>query len=99
MIEPGIWSFEKVRWGTRVFQLHEALQVFIDHEEDQWSLECEHLGIRVFGERFETVLEAFYEEFSMLWDEYALEEDNRLTLDAVKLKNRLVKLVKWVEEE
>lgn len=33
-IEPGTWSFEKIRWQNRIFKFNETVSVKIDFEDD-----------------------------------------------------------------
>ena len=98
VIETGFWTVEKIRWQNKIYKLMESLTLDIDYKQNYWILKCNELDIEELDERFENVLNAFYEDFSMLWEEYALENDDNLSIDAVELKNKILNLVERVEE-
>jgi hypothetical protein len=99
LIEPGTWSLEKIRWKNRIFTFSDGFSLDVDIEDDLWKLENKDLDIVVFDESFEEALNIFYEEFSMLWDEYALEEESSLSEDARGLKDTIQGMVERVLEE
>jgi hypothetical protein len=99
LVEPGIWTFDKIHWKNRVFYFRNPIEVNIDRQDGQWVLQCKVLSVLLYADDFEELLHDFYEEFSMLWDEYALEADEYLYDDAILLKNQLRELVHQVGEE
>lgn len=99
LIEPGAWSFDQIRQENRIFIFKDGFSVHIDVEDTLWKLENDDLDIVIFDEKFEDALKFFYDEFSMLWDEYALEDDSNLSEDAKKLKTTIHSLVERVLEE
>lgn len=51
------------------------------------------LDIYLVGDSIENLAEQLKEEFSMLFDEYALEQDYNLTQDAINLKRKLLNML------
>lgn len=39
-----------------------------------------------------------FEELVFLWNEYVLEENNNLTIDAIKLKNKVMEFIESLPE-
>jgi hypothetical protein len=69
----------------------------IEKQDDLLFSEDATLGIIAYGDSREEVIREFSEEFAVLWDVIAQEEDNLLTQDALSLKRKLIKLVRKVE--
>lgn len=70
-----------------------------DGNETKWKIECEELGLFVSGDSIHKTFEELAEELTFLCEEYAFEDDHRLTEDGIALKNRLLQLkgegTKW----
>ena len=69
----------------------------IEKQDGLFFTEDAHLGIIAYGDSREEVLREFSNEFAVLWDIIAEEEDSLLTEDARLLKRRLIELVRKVE--
>ena len=61
---------------------------------DTYIVENELLNICVWGETREDAEIAFAFNFHSLYLNFALEKDNKLSPDAILLKNKLLKIVK-----
>jgi sulfur transfer complex TusBCD TusB component (DsrH family) len=69
----------------------------IEKQDDLLFCEDAHLGIIAYGDTRKEVMREFFNEFAVLWDIIAREEDSLLTADARLLKRRLTELVRKVE--
>lgn len=98
-MEPGWLTLNKITWDNRTFELSESLSAKLDIEDGLWTLANDDLGILVFEDTTEAVFRSFQEEFAFLWDEYAQEDEDMLTSDALELKNKMIKMVEKVREE
>lgn len=92
-------SFEKIMWDKYTIQLDHELSVQVSFIDGLWKGYYEDLGIFVAAPDVGQCKNDFQEEFCMLWEEYANETDDGLTLDAQKLKYKLLDLAKGVAIE
>jgi hypothetical protein len=92
----------KVRWevpileittNKAIFHLRHPINVTISRETDAWSYELEELSILSFGETSDAALRSFSEDFHAMWDIIGKSPDERLTPDALRVKQRLLDLV------
>ena len=83
----------RVAYGGREFLLRGELIIDVDGDEHGWVLESEALGIMGFGSSYQEAEDAFRHDFVRCWDHYALEDDSRLTKDAIALKRSLLSIV------
>jgi len=82
---------QDVEYGGRVFRFRKPLVLRPCRDETGELLVIEHepLGIHVFAESREELVDELREQIAVLWDEYACEEDRNLSPAAIKLKRRL----------
>jgi hypothetical protein len=90
------FPLREFEWENRKFILRRSVSCKPNFEDGLWSCECEEFGLYAYAETLEETLIEFHEDFAVIWDCIALEDDARLTLDAQSLKQRLLKLVKKV---
>ncbi|WP_410508118.1 hypothetical protein RSJ42_15225 [Methanosarcina hadiensis] len=91
------YIFEKIIWNMHYFHLNREVILKISFSDGYWEGSCEELGIFVASTNPEECIRDFQEEFYVLWEEYANEDDENLTADARELKYRILGLVKGVE--
>lgn len=84
--------------GSRRFHLKKPISVELDFQDSVWSYEYLPLGIITCSPSRSEALSQFWEEFEFIWEEYAQERDENLTLDAQELKRHLLELVESVTE-
>ena len=89
--------FGKIAWEGYSFQLNREISLQLSFSEGWWEGICEELNIFVSSADPEDCIRDFQEEFYMLWEEYANEDDENLTVDARELKYKILELVKGVE--
>ena len=92
-----VWRPSKIMAKGKLFHLAHPIACVIEKQYDLLFSEDANLGIIAYGETREDVIREFSEEFAVLWDVIAQEEDNLLTQDALSLKRKLIKLVRKVE--
>ena len=92
-----VWRPSKIRAKGKLFYLAHPIACVIEKQDDLLFSEDATLGIIAYGDSREEVIREFSEEFAVLWDVIAQEEDNLLTQDALSLKRKLIKLVRKVE--
>ena len=100
-MEMGIVSFQvRVTTGIRTFKFKEPLileseYAIIREDKDSDSVENEiclshkDLGLSACGKSFSECKQIIQEELAMLWEEYALAPDVKLTPGAIVFKNKL----------
>ena len=93
-----VWRPQKIRTKGKVFHLTHRIACVIEKQDDLFFSEDTNLGIIAYGETREDVIRAFSNEFEVLWDVIAQEEDNLLTQDALLLKRYVLQLVRKVEK-
>jgi hypothetical protein len=84
-------------YGDSLFILKKRMALSIHRENDLFVIDYSHLDIHAVGFSSDEVLNAFKEEFSYIWHEYAMEDDDNLLNHARILKTRILKLVKKAE--
>ncbi len=85
-----------IQFDNSIYILNEKLNGIVDYEDDSYSIKNELLNIYVWGDTREEVEAAFAFSFHALYENFALEEDTKLSLESKELKNKLLKLVKTV---
>ena len=83
-----------LQFDNAVYVLNEKLLCNVDYEDDMYIVENELLNIHVWGETREDAEIAFAFNFHSLYLNFALEKDDKLSPDAILLKNKLLKIVK-----
>lgn len=87
---------QAIEWEARVFELNQEIACDVKKEAALVIIEYEPLNIRAYNFSREEAIQDFSEDFAMLWDTYAKEQDKNLTPDALELKKQIQKLVKRV---
>lgn len=88
------WRPHEIVWGDERYKLIHAIAVGIEEQSpDLVVASHESLNIVASGSNRAEAMQAFAQEFSVLWREIALEADERLTDDAIELKRRMLSLV------
>ena len=88
-----------VQFDTFIYILNEKLVCNVDFEDDCYFIKNELLDIRVWGDTREEVESAFAFSFHSLYENFAIEDNKKLSLESKGLKNNLLKLVKKVLHE
>lgn len=92
-----VWRPQKIKARGKIFHLIHHIACVIEKQDDLFYSEDTNLGIIAYGETREDVIREFSNEFEVLWDVIAQEEDNLLTQDALLLKRYLLQLVRKVD--
>lgn len=79
------------------FYLANAITLDFSYEDGYYSACYEPLGIDVYSMNKNELYDFFCEEFLFLWKSYALEDDSKLTYEAINLKNKLKNMIKEVK--
>ncbi|HUW61678.1 MAG TPA: hypothetical protein VMZ06_11810 [Candidatus Bathyarchaeia archaeon] len=83
----------QIRCGSRRFRVRKGhLDLFPTYDEtgNLLCLEYMPLGIHVFAESREQLCLELAEQICMLWDEYACEDEEKLSPVAIQLKRKLL---------
>jgi hypothetical protein len=87
--KPDVIKFE-----DKIYVLNKKLACAVDFEEDNYTIRNEFLDITVWGDTREEVETAFSFSFHALYENYALEDDKKLSKEAKVLKINLLSLVR-----
>lgn len=60
-----------------------------EHEDDLWILKCNRYGLHAFSHNLKDAELQLEEEFLVLCDGLLTQNDNNLTKDAIKLRDRI----------
>jgi hypothetical protein len=93
------YALPLVRYAKTIFRLNDPIEISLYPESGLWICESELLSSLVHGDTPGAALQAFCEDFSVLWDEIAKAPDDSLAPDALQLKRVLRSLVRSVEQE
>ena len=88
-----------VKFDNFIYVLTEKLLCVVEYEDDCYTIKNESLDICVWGDTREEVEIAFAFSFHALYENFALETDDKLSAASKELKNKLLKLVKSVVHE
>jgi len=89
--EPIRWT--RLTYEDREFILARELVIKVTGNEEGWVFESEELGIIGYGLHRQEAHLAFRQDFAACWDIIACEADDRLTQDAIDMKNLLKSFV------
>lgn len=92
-----VWRPQQIKAKGKTFHLAHPIACVIEKQDDLFCSEDTNLGIIAYGETREEVIREFSNEFDVLWDVIAQEEDDLLTQDALLLKRYLLQLVRKVD--
>jgi hypothetical protein len=99
-IEPvslGSIKLPELRWKNRTFKFNQPMEFTpsLDSDTQQlYVIEDASLGVNVFSETREGLLQELSEQIAMLWDEYADEKDENLAEDALAVAKKLRHAIK-----
>ena len=88
-----------IQFDNNIYVFNEKLTCIVDYEDDCYIIKNELLDICVWGDTREDVESAFAFSFHALYENFALEDDKKLSLKSKELKSNLLKLVKTVLHE
>lgn len=85
-------------YGNFILRFRTPIQLFPTKDESGRLLRLEYpdLGIHVFAETREQLLEELWEQILFLWEDYALCCDDEMTLQSQILKKNLLKAIERV---
>jgi hypothetical protein len=87
-----------LQYRNLVFILSKRLECAVSFDSGTYIIESPELDIMVWGENREAVEEAFSFSFYSLYETFYLEDDKRLSKEAIVLKKKLKKIIKSVVE-
>lgn len=88
-----------IKFDTSIYILNEKLLCAVEYEDDCYTIKNASLDICVWGDTREEVEMAFAFSFHALYENFALETDDKLSAASKELKNKLLKLVKSIVHE
>lgn len=91
------WRPKKISWASHIYILTHPIVCVVIQEKKGFTVEYSPLKIYTLGETREEAQEAFSEEFDILYNEFAEEEDHHLTKDAQELKLVILNLIKTIQ--
>jgi hypothetical protein len=93
VIKSGDNEISMVTDNTVRLYFYEPILVKMYKENDLWICEYPHCGIIGHHKDMITAWFEFQQDFCLIWFEYAKEDDDKLTTDAIALKKKLRDLV------
>jgi hypothetical protein len=89
---------DTIQYDGRTFILNRKLNCTVDYKDGLFFILCEEFNISVWEETRKKAIEAFGFCFYSLYLNYYLEKDERLSSDAVLLKNQLQRVIRGINE-
>jgi hypothetical protein len=90
---------DKIEANDELFIFTKEIVCAVTKERGYIVIEYEPLGIEVYAKTREEAIDSFNEEFAMLYRMYLLEQDQKLTQDALLIKKRLDDLIDGVQQK
>lgn len=88
-----------IKYQDKIFILNKNLECLVEFEDDNYIIHNPELDLVVWGENRKEVEEAFNFSFYSLYVNYYLEDDSKLSDEAILLKNKLRGIIKKVVNE
>ncbi len=82
----------------KIFVLKNPISTEIEFEDEMWFIKNNDLGIKVWGETYESAIEAFNFTFYSTYMNFGLEEDANLSASGVEMKDKLNDLILFFNE-
>lgn len=79
---------------NRYYDLTEPLHCSVAYEEGNFILLCDSLDITVWGDSLAEANEAFAFAFESNYECYAFEDESKLSIEAIEIKQMMLNLVK-----
>lgn len=96
-MQPPI--FNKFDFDNRSFVLKKPVEAIFKYEDGLWVYEIPEYGIHTYSYDRKEAFASIGEDFAFQYDDIALEEDENLSEDAIKLKQRIKENLKEVIQE
>lgn len=87
---------ELIKFQETIFVLNKAIECVVEFEDENYVIKSEELDLIVWGETRKEAEEAFNFSFYSLFKNYYLENDSKLSDEAILLKDKLKKIIKSV---
>ena len=88
-----------IRHDKNIYILNAKLECIVDYEADSYTIKNDSLDISVWGDTREEAEAAFAFSFFALYENFAMENDTKLSKASKDLKTKLLKLVKTIVHE
>jgi hypothetical protein len=88
-IKNPIFSFNRIVFGEKDYELRFPIYCELIHEENGYVLQNNELGIYVLGENIEEAQKSFFEEFDYIYERYNELSEEQLTADVLSIKKFL----------
>jgi hypothetical protein len=89
-------EFPYLIYESHFFSFKKSIQCKLSFKENHFRLNNDLLNISVWGSNEEEAIDAFNFQFYSLYLNFALENDNNLSDEAIKLKSKLLDLISLV---
>lgn len=90
-------DIDYIAHGNFVYLLRKILTLDVHYTLDGYYISEKETDIEAFGKDIRTALYDFNSSFNYLVDNYLLEDDNKLSVDALEIKNKLKLIIKDIE--
>lgn len=90
-------TVEKISYHDKDIYLHESITCEVEFKDDLYFIIYSDLNIEVWGQSRKEAIEAFNFTFYSLVMNYAQEEDDNLTDDAIILKSKLNTMIRLIK--
>lgn len=91
--------FEKIEWNNHCIQLKYPLEINMQIIDGFWEGYYEDLDMYIVAPDAEQLKKDFQEEFFVMWQVYANEPDEKLTIKARDIKYKILNSIKGVFSE
>jgi hypothetical protein len=88
------YTTDRIIFSNKIIYLHDNITCNVEYIDDLYFISYGELNIQVWGETREEAEEAFHFTFYSLVINYAEDNDENLTNDAILLKNKLTTMIR-----
>lgn len=87
---------ERIHYEDSSILFFKPVHIDIENKDDCYIAIMPVLDITTIEDTSDAALNSLYDEILFLWEDYALEDDKKMTLDAIELKQRILNVIKEV---
>jgi hypothetical protein len=87
-------KFNSIKVDGKTLKFNEPIVADVSFADNIYSCQNREFDILTAAPKLRDCLKSFEEEIRFIWNEYAMESDDKLTEDAKELKNKMLSRIK-----
>ena len=97
--DPSLYRLSYIGFNAITYELNKRLDCRVEFDNELYVIQNKEFDITVWGESRQEAEYSFAFTFHSLYQNFAIEKDAKLSVEARKLKQNLLRIVKKVIDE